>query len=183
MGIVASLVRTAAFAAAPYPLAYFNEAAGGADKGYRHLTDSNVDWGQGLKALKIYLEREGVSDIYLSYFGSVDPGHYGICSVEVAPANFVKAADVGADPLKERRQLLVVSATNLQGTYFGDPQIFAWLRGRRPEARLAHSLFVYDLTADAAAHRWLAAGFRRTGRAEAGRREEARAAALEKGGV
>lgn len=29
-------------------MAYFNELAGGPERGWWHLTDSNVDWGQGL---------------------------------------------------------------------------------------------------------------------------------------
>ena len=39
-----------------YPdyLAYFNELVGGPDNGYKHLDDSNIDWGQDLKRLAQY---------------------------------------------------------------------------------------------------------------------------------
>jgi hypothetical protein len=36
----------------PHGLSYFNELAGGPKAGYRHLCDSNVDWGQDLLYLK-----------------------------------------------------------------------------------------------------------------------------------
>lgn len=39
----------------PHQLAYFNEAAGGPENGYRHLLGSNVDWGQDLYYLQEWL--------------------------------------------------------------------------------------------------------------------------------
>ena len=43
----------------PHELAYFNEAAGGPENGYRHLLGSNLDWGQDLVLLKRWLLRHG----------------------------------------------------------------------------------------------------------------------------
>ncbi|PYL32232.1 MAG: hypothetical protein DMF35_08765, partial [Verrucomicrobia bacterium] len=40
----------------PNYLAYFNEVAGGPSRGYQHLADSSVDWGQDLPALKTWLD-------------------------------------------------------------------------------------------------------------------------------
>ncbi len=62
----------------PNYLAYSNEAWGGPARTYRVLTDSNVDWGQGLKAAKRYLDRRGITNCWLSYFGTADPGYYHI---------------------------------------------------------------------------------------------------------
>lgn len=64
---------TATMRAHPWHLSYFNETIGSLDNGYAYLTDSNVDWGQGLKALGAYLQEEQVTGIYLSYFGTADP--------------------------------------------------------------------------------------------------------------
>jgi hypothetical protein len=50
----------------PHYLTYFNEAAGGPDNGYRYLVDSNLDWGQDLKGLGLYLKEKGVDRIHLS---------------------------------------------------------------------------------------------------------------------
>ncbi|MHB9154554.1 MAG: ArnT family glycosyltransferase, partial [Endomicrobiales bacterium] len=62
----------------PWHLSYFNELAGSPDKGYLYLTDSNVDWGQGLKALGAYLAQQKAGGIYLNYFGTGDPSYYKI---------------------------------------------------------------------------------------------------------
>jgi 4-amino-4-deoxy-L-arabinose transferase-like glycosyltransferase len=45
---------------APHQLAYFNEFVGGPDQGYRYLSDSNVDWGQDLKGVKDYMDKENL---------------------------------------------------------------------------------------------------------------------------
>ena len=62
----------------PDYLAYFNQFAGRADRGYHYAVDSNLDWGQDLPALNDYLEREHIEEIQLLYFGRVDPEIYGI---------------------------------------------------------------------------------------------------------
>ena len=69
---------------APHQLAYFNESIGGPEQGYRYLSDSNLDWGQDLKGLKAYIEREKLPIIYLSYFGTAPPAYYGIRYQDVA---------------------------------------------------------------------------------------------------
>lgn len=73
----------------PDYLAYFNQLAGGPSKGYKHLADSSLDWGQDLPALKQWLDREGLqqpggSTVYLSYFGTARPDYYGIKAIPLA---------------------------------------------------------------------------------------------------
>ena len=41
----------------PSYMSYFNEAAGGHANGYKYVTDSNYDWGQDLKRLKIWVDQ------------------------------------------------------------------------------------------------------------------------------
>jgi hypothetical protein len=62
----------------PYPLAFFNVFAGGPGRGERLLNDSNVDWGQGLIALRDELHRRGVGRVHLAYHGTTDPAIYGL---------------------------------------------------------------------------------------------------------
>jgi len=62
--------------ALPYPLTFFNAFAGRNPD--RMLNDSNVDWGQGLIALRGELERRGIRRVYLTYHGMTDPALYGI---------------------------------------------------------------------------------------------------------
>jgi hypothetical protein len=45
----------------PQYLGYFNELAGGPSGGWRYLVDSNLDWGQDLRALKQWMDDHGVA--------------------------------------------------------------------------------------------------------------------------
>ncbi len=160
--LAASVVR-----AGPDYLSYFNEAAGGARAGARLLADSNLDWGQGLKELADELRRRGDPPIVLSYFGVADPAYYGIRYV---PVGFVTNVDrpgwpPGLSPAPNSPVLLAVSQTNLEGVYFRDHDVFAWLRGRAPVFAAGDSLFLYDLTADADGRRRLAALLQEAGEA------------------
>jgi len=40
----------------PHQLAYFNEAAGGPENGWKHLLHSNLDWGQDFQLLSNWIE-------------------------------------------------------------------------------------------------------------------------------
>jgi 4-amino-4-deoxy-L-arabinose transferase-like glycosyltransferase len=60
----------------PYPLTFFNAFAAG--RGDRLLNDSNVDWGQGLIALREELRRRGITRVHLLYHGTLDPSVYSI---------------------------------------------------------------------------------------------------------
>ncbi len=131
--------------AVPDYLAYFNELAGGSRNGYRSLVDSNLDWGQDLKGLKSYMATKGVKRITLSYFGADSPQRYGI-EYDWLPSNYL----YNPEPERDWRvmppgQLLVISATNLQGVYFTDKLLFSWLKQFKPIATIGHSLFIYDL--------------------------------------
>lgn len=64
--------------ALPYPLAYFNALAGGPANAERIVNDSNVDWGQGLVALRDEMRMRGVKRLQLAYHGTTDPAMYGI---------------------------------------------------------------------------------------------------------
>ncbi len=128
----------------PHHLAYFNELAGGPGNGYRLLVDSNLDWGQDLKNLGSYLEREGISRVRLSYFGTADPRYYRI------PGSLLPGHVLPAPPGVVRRvepgDVVAVSATNLQGVYLDDPRLLplmAELRRREPFAQVGYSILLY----------------------------------------
>jgi hypothetical protein len=142
--------------AAPHFIAYFNPLSGGGVHKADLLVDSNLDWGQDLGDLAAYLHREGVHVIYLSYFGSTDPAAYGIRFHDIGSVGYAIWNSEGYAALKEeKRVLLAVSATNRQGVYYHDSGEFSWLRIRQPAAVLGDSIYVYDITGDAEAHRQL----------------------------
>jgi hypothetical protein len=117
----------------------------------RFVADSNLDWGQGLPALRDYLRAEEQDRVYLSYFGTDRPEAYGI-RFQPLPT-YGRVGDPGGEdvPATAPRHVVVVSANNLLGIYLNDADTFDFLRAKEPVAVLAGSLFVYDLTRDPAA--------------------------------
>jgi 4-amino-4-deoxy-L-arabinose transferase-like glycosyltransferase len=116
---------------APGYLSYFNAFVAPAET-YRLLTDSNLDWGQGLLALRQYERDHPAEQISLAYFGSVDPAIYGIRS----------------RPIGEHERIpgtVIVSATNLSGQFLVDPQGYRWLLQQAPSGILDHSLYIFHV--------------------------------------
>ena len=149
IGIPVLFTAISSLRIAPHQLAYFNEFVGGPEQGYRYLSDSNLDWGQDLKGLKAYMEREKLPIIYLSYFGTAPPYYYGIRYQYVAgkgslewppPSNKV--------PAHAARKILAISVYNLQDVSRPNDPLFRWLWVRQPVAKIGYSIFIYDLTND-----------------------------------
>lgn len=128
-------------AAAIYPdhLSYFNESAcllrdperigldGGTRCGPQWLDDSNVDWGQGLKQLRTWLDGHATSQpIRLAYFGSYPPQNYGI--------QYVRPEDVQTAPGVYVVSAHFVPRLAASGTWFGKFE---------PAAIVGHSMYVY----------------------------------------
>jgi hypothetical protein len=116
---------------APDYLSYFTPLVR-PDRSYELLTDSNLDWGQGLLALRGYEHSHPQEKIFLAYFGGVDPHEYGI----------------RAQPLRERDRpsgTIVVSATHLSGQYLDDPNAYHWLLQYPRAAILNHTLYVFQV--------------------------------------
>jgi hypothetical protein len=102
----------------PHYLAYFNQIAGGPEQGYKRLVDSSLDWGQDLPALKAWLDEHapvGPSrpPVYLSYFGTSSPAHYGIDARLLETYLPIPSER----PLDLKPGYYCVSATMLQGVY------------------------------------------------------------------
>jgi len=125
----------------PHDLAYFNELAGGPDGGYNWLVDSNLDWGQNLKELKIWLDAHGVERVFLSQFSPSRPEVYGIQATLLPPSP--RAAPFARfDPAPG---WYAIGATTLQGAYTPDVDTFAYFRVMTPTARIGHAMFVYHV--------------------------------------
>ena len=148
IGIPLACTAISSLRIAPHQLAYFNESVGGPEQGYRYLSDSNLDWGQDLKGLKAYIEREKLPIIYLSYFGTAPPAYYGIRYQDVASKGALGPPPPEKVPADAPRKILAISAYNLQDVSKADNPLFRWLWTRRPIAKIGYSIFVYDLTND-----------------------------------
>lgn len=100
----------------PHYLAYFNQITG-RRHAYRHLVDSNLDWGQDLPGLKAWLDRRRLREpgvpAYLSYFGTGSPLSYGI---PAEPIDLQQRWGLGLPP-RGRAGTYCVSATSVQTVY------------------------------------------------------------------
>jgi 4-amino-4-deoxy-L-arabinose transferase-like glycosyltransferase len=128
--LLAALNAADALRYAPGYLSYFNPFVRPSES-FRLLTDSNLDWGQGLLALRDYQDHHPGERIALSYFGSVDPQLYGIQSDFFSGQRRVSGT-------------VVVSATNLSGQYLAEPERYRWLLEQKPVKILDHSLYVFE---------------------------------------
>ena len=145
--IVALLVLNAASSLAYYPhfLTYLSEYVDGRRRGAWIVADSNIDWGQGLVALRNWMDEAEVERVYLSYFGSAWPDAYGIDYVpSLSFQPLPRDPDVPAGSPAPR--WLVVSSTLLSGQYT-DRDPYAGLRETKPAAVIANHLYVYPAAA------------------------------------
>lgn len=119
----------------PQYLNYSNEAWGGPRQTYRHLSDSNSDWGQGLLELSDWARRRPTDEICVWYFGA-DPRVEGPPFVHL-PVHVLPIRD-GTDLRNTLRgRMLAVSKTLLFGSYKFDARVLAilsWLRQQTPMA-------------------------------------------------
>jgi hypothetical protein len=109
--------------ATPRFLSYFNFAAGGSAGGWRYLLDSNIDWGQDLIRLRRWMNRTGIPEIDLAYFGTADPTAYGIRYRKVYMVHDFRPEIPTVRPTTGRQ--VAVSVNLLQGLYFDRDRVFA----------------------------------------------------------
>lgn len=115
----------------PHELTYFNILAGGPRGGRHVLSDSNLDWGQGLKSLvRLQREQPGLREMTLYYFGDTDPAHYGVAG-RIHVINAVD--DQSRLPSLDRVETPYVAVSaSLQWGPWGPPGFFRDLDRLRP---------------------------------------------------
>ncbi len=116
---------------APDYLAYFNILVR-PQNSWRYLTDSNLDWGQGLISLRDYELKHPSESMKLAYFGSVNPALYGVRAEALAPN----------EPVTGK---VVIGATALSGQVLPDPTGYRWLLNYKPSDMLDRSMFIYEI--------------------------------------
>jgi len=129
----------------PHFLAYFNELAGGPNQGYVYTVDSNLDWGQDLKRLAQWADKNlpAGRQVYVDYFGGGNSQYY----LKEKYAPWWGTSDSKEFP---KGNYLAVSATFLQGGRgiptpgFNQPYgYYHWLDKYTPVAKIGYSIFVY----------------------------------------
>lgn len=109
--------------ATPGYLSYFNVLAGGPKHAADRFVDSNLDWGQDLVRLKLWMQAHGAREVDLAYFGTADPRAYGIEFEKVAMVMDFYPELPTTRPGDGR--LLAVSQTLLRGVYLDRDRAFA----------------------------------------------------------
>lgn len=126
----------------PNFLSYYNELAGGAGDGWKIAVDSNYDWGQDLKRLTGFVEKNKIDKIAVDYFGGGSPRYY--LGDKFEPWQSSKGP---------ARGWFAISATFRQNA-FGAPapgftrkpeDSYEWLGPYPPVAQIGYSIFVYRL--------------------------------------
>ncbi len=107
---------------APAYMAYGNEAWGGPLQVHRYLSDANVDWGQQLKAVRLYLDRNHITNCWFAYFpdGAVEPEDYGVHCHRLPTANILSWIRLPMDVPPVINGTVLISDSDLEGIEFGD---------------------------------------------------------------
>jgi hypothetical protein len=124
----------------PHHLSYFNEFVGGSSHGMDWLDDSNVDWGQDLKALKKVVDQRGIESITLYSFSRFDnPEYYSIHCIR---------------PTHDEWAAIVASSHPPAGVYAVSAHWLArqkglgvdWMHRFPVIARIGYSMFVFQIS-------------------------------------
>jgi 4-amino-4-deoxy-L-arabinose transferase-like glycosyltransferase len=134
--LLVSVLRTS-----PYHIAYFNEFVGGAENGAHYLDDSNVDWGQDLRRLAQSMQRQGVREPILSYWGSSPPTYYGDrFGITFKP--WLVAMAVSEKPPPGVYAISVNHLVELEVPDQKDSRL-DWLRRFQPSEKIGYSIYVF----------------------------------------
>jgi hypothetical protein len=131
----------------PHWLAYFNEAA--APHAARILTDSDLDWGQDLYALRDELRERHVSELWIAYFGKAD-----LCRHRLPPTRWLAPGRrvTGWVALSEMQRVgLLVPQFEGEDPCDRDHLVwregvgdgYAWLDAYQPLVRVGRSIRLY----------------------------------------
>ncbi len=149
IGVAALLVFAAASSLHAFPgyLTYVNEAFGGPSNSYREVSNSNGDWGQGLKWLKSYVDANHVSDCWFDYsLPFVDPKYYGIDCKPLASAWAAHGLVPAAPVPRTISGTVLLSASELNGHLWGPGVLnpYEQFSHLRPDAEVGNVVLVYQ---------------------------------------
>jgi hypothetical protein len=147
--VAALLVFTVISSMRSFPdfLAYSNEVAGGPSRTYLVVTDSNADWGQGLKWTKKYLDQHPAPECWFDNYNPLVPfSYYGI---QCKPLLTGMGHRIGLVPPGTMPStisgVVLVSTTETSGILWGPGTLnpYAAFRDMQPEAKIGNVVLVY----------------------------------------
>ena len=147
--LIISLIGYSAFESGrifPHALSYINPLGGGYESGYKNLSDSNHDWGQGIPELQQWKEKHSIDNMAHWYFGT-DPRTLMIGSESINPLDWpIHNVNDFRDRMNGR--YLAVCTTILYGSYVSKPEglmVIEYLR-TSPIYDRTSTFVIYDFT-------------------------------------
>jgi hypothetical protein len=118
---------------APDYLSYFTVFVPQA-RSWRYLSDSSLDWGQGLIALRKYERQHPGEELHVAYFSNgIGPDRYGVQAIPFGE--------------KERPTgTVVVSPGVLSGQFNDQPEAYRWVLRYPLKAVIGHDLLVFEVS-------------------------------------
>jgi tetratricopeptide (TPR) repeat protein len=133
---------------APDYMAYGNEAWGGPANVHRYLSDSNTDWGQELKSVKQYLDKNHITNCWFAYFpdGAVQPSDYGVNCKRLPTGSSLWWFQLPMNVPPVIDGTILISDSDLEGTESGDGPLNYYnpFRATKPVAVIQHGVYVYQ---------------------------------------
>ena len=133
-------------------LAYSNEIAGGPSQTYRLVTDSDDDWGQGLKWTKRYLDKHPTQDCWIAYNNPlVDPAYYYGIHCKSLMSGFSHAVGMPSPSIAPTLSgTFFISSAQVEGHLWGPDSLNPYepFRRRKPDDEIENVVLVYRGTFD-----------------------------------
>jgi hypothetical protein len=146
VGVLLAFTVVSSLHSFPDFLAYSNEAFGGPANTWRVVTDSNDDWGQGLKWTKTYMDRHPSEDCWFDYSNPmIDPAYYGIhCKPLPSAIGLLFGLDSSSVPTKITGTVYI-SAMEASGLLWGPGSLnpYRSIVDRPPDAEIGNVTLVY----------------------------------------
>ncbi len=143
--LLAIHVASSLFAFPDY-LPYSNELFGGSSNTYRSLSDSNVEWGGGLKQLRAYVDKHRITQCWFAYSSLPDPASFGI-PCKPLPTYFSMFSGRGQEPIPEHIEGPVfITAEEVTIPFWGSPDMNPYQQfvGLHPSHVIAGGVLQFD---------------------------------------
>ncbi len=130
----------------PNPMAYANEAWGGAKNTHNLLSDANVDWAQQLYQVKAWQDRNPGVECWFAYFAypEIDPATYGITCHRLPNIDTLWLGEAEVTPPKVNGAVLI-SAGDLSGCEWPSGKVspYGAFQKMEPAEVIDDAVFVY----------------------------------------
>jgi hypothetical protein len=126
----------------PNYLTYSNEIVGGPSKTYRVMTDSNIDWSQGLKQAAAYIAEHKITECWFA--NRIAPDLYGIpCRRLPNGLTFRRAPEAPFSPAINGT--IFISANEIAGQAWGPGELNPYRQffDKTPDDIIANSILVF----------------------------------------